>query len=146
MKMIDVPIGRELAQDGEDLPRLLRRQDRGRLVEDEDRRAPIQGLEDLDTLLPAHRQGADLRVRVHLEAELVAELADPVIRVARSRKIGLAIGSSPRRMFSATVRTGTSMKCWCTMLIPRSIASLGLSIVTGWPSMRIPPSSGSASP
>jgi hypothetical protein len=26
-------------------------------------------------------------------------------------------------MFSATVRTGTSMKCWCTMPMPRAIAS-----------------------
>ena len=64
----------------------------------------------------------------------------------RSRKIGLAIGSSPRRMFSATDRTGTSMKCWCTMLMPRSIASDGLRIVTGSPSIRISPSSGSARP
>ena len=28
-------------------------------------------------------------------------------------------------MFSATVITGMSMKCWCTMPIPRSIASFG---------------------
>ena len=31
-------------------------------------------------------------------------------------------------MFSATVMTGTSMKCWCTMPIRRSIASRGESI------------------
>ena len=64
----------------------------------------------------------------------------------RSRKIGLAIVSSPRRMFSATVRTGTSMKCWWTMLIPRAIASDGPLIVTADPSSRISPSSGGASP
>ena len=32
-------------------------------------------------------------------------------------------------MFSATVRTGTSMKCWWTMLMPLAIASDGLLIV-----------------
>ena len=48
----------------------------------------------------------------------------------RSRKIGLAIVSSPRRMLSATDRTGTSMKCWWTMLMPRAIASAGPLIVT----------------
>ena len=39
-------------------------------------------------------------------------------------------------MFSATVSTGTSMKCWWTMLMPRSMASDGLWIVTGSPSMQ----------
>ena len=40
------------------------------------RRAAIERLEDLDALLPAHRQRADLRVGVDLEAELLAELPD----------------------------------------------------------------------
>ena len=34
------------------------------------------------------------------------------------------VGSSARTMFSATVITGISMKCWCTMPMPASIASL----------------------
>ena len=34
-------------------------------------------------------------------------------------------------MFSATVMTGMSMKCWCTIPIPRSIASLGRGYVHG---------------
>ena len=38
------------------------------------------------------------------------------------------------------------MKCWWTMLMPRSIASDGPAIVTGLPSSRISPSSGVASP
>ena len=50
--------------------------------------------------------------------------------------------SSPSTMFSATVRTGTSMKCWWTMLIPRAIASDGPVSLTSVPSMRILPSSG----
>src|SRR4051794_25623086 len=59
-----------------------------------------------------------------------------------SRKTPLRTGSVPRTMFSATVITGMSMKCWCTMPIPRSIARRGESIVTGSPSTRISPSSG----
>ena len=31
--------------------------------------------------------------------------------------------------FSATVKTGTSMKCWCTMPMPAAMASRGLRIV-----------------
>ena len=48
-------------------------------------------------------------------------------------KTGLAIVSSPSMMLSATVRTGTSMKCWWTMLMPRAIASDGPAICTGVP-------------
>ena len=33
--------------------------------------------------------------------------------------------SAPSMMFSATVKTGTSMKCWCTMPMPAAIASRG---------------------
>ena len=36
-------------------------------------------------------------------------------------------------MFSATVITGISMKCWCTMPIPCSIASSASANVTGLP-------------
>ena len=36
------------------------------------------------------------------------------------------LSSRPRMRFSATVKTSTSMKCWCTMPIPAAIASLGL--------------------
>ena len=31
----------------------------------------------------------------------------------------------PRVTFSATVNTGTSMKCWCTIPMPAAMASLG---------------------
>ena len=70
----------ETAQDLEDLLGLLRRQDRGRLVEDQDPRIAIERLEDLDPLLPAHGQGADLGVGIDLEAEALAELTDPAAR------------------------------------------------------------------
>src|ERR1035437_2581168 len=65
-------------------------------------------------------------------------------RVSRKRR--LAIVSAPRTTFSATDSTGTSMKCWWTMLIPRPIASEGPAISTVWPSNRICPSLGRASP
>ena len=45
-------------------------------------------------------------------------------------------------MFSATVITLTSMKCWWTMPIPSSIAAAGEPMSTGRPSTRISPSSG----
>ena len=72
-----VALGREAAQDGEDLLGLLRRQDGRRLVEDEDPGLAVERLEDLDPLLPADRQRADLGVGVDLEAEPPAELDDP---------------------------------------------------------------------
>ena len=45
-------------------------------------------------------------------------------------------------MFSVTVMTGMSMKCWCTIPIPSSIAFFGEWIDTGFPFMRISPESG----
>ena len=45
-------------------------------------------------------------------------------------------------MFSATVITGISMKCWCTIPIPLRIASFADENVTGSPLSLISPSSG----
>ena len=39
-------------------------------------------------------------------------------------------GSTPRTMFSVTVSVSTSMKCWCTMPMPRSMAWRGPLIST----------------
>ena len=47
---------------------------------------------------------------------------------------------------SDAIARGTSMKCWCTMLIPRAMASDGDAIWTTLPSRRISPSFGTASP
>ena len=91
-----VALGGEAAQDREDLLGLLGRQDRGRLVEDEDPRIAIERLEDLDPLLPADRQRADLGVGIDLEAEALAELDDPPARPPCGRgRSGWP--SSPRR-------------------------------------------------
>ena len=58
----------------------------------------------------------------------------------------LRTGSAPSVTFSATVKTGTSMKCWCTMPILARIASRGEWIATCLSSSRISPSSGWISP
>ena len=60
---------------------------------------------------------------------------------AASRNGPLCV-SAPSMMFSATVNTGTSWKCWWTMPTPRSMASPGLRRCTGSPLIRISPSSG----
>ena len=49
-------------------------------------------------------------------------------------------------MFSATVITGISMKCWWTIPTPASIAALGEPSRTGLPLIRTSPSSGWYSP
>ena len=72
-------LGGEAPEDLEDLLGLLRRQDGGRLVEDEDPGLPVERLEDLDPLLPADRQRADLDVGVDVEPEPLAELDDPAM-------------------------------------------------------------------
>ena len=35
------------------------------------------------------------------------------------------VGSMPRMMLSSTEKHSTSLKCWCTMPMPRALASLG---------------------
>ena len=50
-------------------------------------------------------------------------------------------GSDASTMFSVTVITGISMKCWCTIPMPRSIASCGEDSFTGSPLITISPSS-----
>ena len=75
MKMIDRPLGDHLRQRGEQRLALLRRQHRGRLVEDQDARAAVQRLQDLDALALADRQLADPRVRVDRQAEALRHVA-----------------------------------------------------------------------
>ena len=115
----------ERPDDAEELGHLLRRQHRRRLVEDEHARRAEQHLDDLDALLQADRHLLDDRVGVDLEAVLGADRAHLLARLVRCRG-GRArrVGSTPSTTFSATVNTGTSMKCWCTMPMPAWIASL----------------------
>ncbi len=48
--------------------------------------------------------------------------------------------------FSVTERGSTSMKCWCTMPMPRAMASRALRMATWRPSTAMVPSSGCCSP
>ena len=115
---------RQRAQDPEELERFLRRQHRRRLVEDQDLGAPVERLQDLDPLLLADADVLDARVRVDGEVERTARSALTRSSAASSSSSTFSrVGSIPSTMFSATVITGISMKCWCTIPIPRSIAS-----------------------
>ena len=74
-------------------------------------------------------------------------LADSVRTISRALAMSSTwpalVGSWPSIMFSATVITGTSWKCWCTMPMPRRMASRGSLIGVGVARARSPcPSSG----
>ena len=64
---------------------LVRREHRGRLVEDQDPRPAVQLLEDLDTLALTHRQLPHRRRRVHLQPVLIGQPLHPLLHVAASR-------------------------------------------------------------
>ena len=100
-----VALGGQAAQDLEDLLGLLGRQDRRRFVEDEDPGVAVEGLEDLDPLLPADRQRPDLGLRVDLEAEPPAELDDPPVGLLAVEE-DPAGRSSPRRGRCSRRRSG----------------------------------------
>ena len=51
------------------------------------------------------------------------------------------VDSLPSMTFSATVKTGISMKCWCTMPMPAAMASPGPEKCWTTPSSTISPSS-----
>ena len=111
------PARAQLADDPEQPSRLLGRQHRGRLVEDEDAGAAIEGAQDLDPLEVAHGQVADPCARVDPQVVGVAQAPDgrlggrPVEQAPRS-------GSRPMVRFSATLSDGKSMKCWWTIAMP----------------------------
>ena len=74
------PIVHERPQHLEKLAHLLGCEHRGWLVEDEDAGAAVEGLEDLDALLHAHREIRDAGIRVDLEAVSLGDLANPLAR------------------------------------------------------------------
>ena len=74
--------------------RLLRRQHRGRLVEDQDARLAVERLQDLDALLLAERELPDAGARIDGEPVALRELGDAA---ARSRDgAGGTCAPSPR--------------------------------------------------
>ena len=126
-------------QGDEQVVDLLRRQHRGRLVQDDQAGAAVQRLDDLDPLLLAHRQLPDVGSRVDLQAVALRQLARCAPRPGRGRAAARARTCRPSATFSATVSVGTSMKCWWIMPIPARIASAGEWKTCGLPSIRISP-------
>ena len=125
MKTIDSPRGGHRAQGLEQLVDLLRREHRRRLVHDQDSRAAVEHLEDLDALLLADRQLPDLAPRDRPSARTLAASSRDLRVVALAGRAGSAARSRPSRMFSVTVCDGTSVKCWWTMPRPAAMASRG---------------------
>ena len=77
-----LPLRLQLGDDREELPRLLRCEDRGRLVQHEDLRPAVERLQDLDALLLRDRDVLDQRVGIDCEAVAVGKLADALPRLA----------------------------------------------------------------
>ena len=118
--MIDLPSAFRRAEDREQLGRLLRRQHGGRLVEDQDVGAAVERLQDLDPLLLADGDRSTRASGSTAKPNCSRDLADPLARrrVVVEEDARRASARSPSTMFSATVITGISMKCWCTIPIP----------------------------
>ena len=85
-----LPLLAHAAEDGEELFDLLRGQDRRRLVEDEQARAAVERLQQLDALLLPDREVVDERVGVYREAELVGERANLARRLPQINRGGRA--------------------------------------------------------
>ncbi len=80
-------IGRQLAQRGEQPLHRLRRQHRGRLVEDQQARRAKQRAQDLDPLALAHRQVVHARLGVDRQAVALGHLGQPRAHAGR-RPVG----------------------------------------------------------
>ena len=102
IRMIDVPARDERAQHGEELVDLLRRQHRGRLVEDQDARVAVERLEDLDALLLADADLLDDRVGIDGQAVLAPTARARARAPCRGRAARARVGSAPSTMFSTT--------------------------------------------
>ena len=75
-------LGCKVFQHGEQRVALGRRQDRGRLVKNENARVAVERLEDLDPLAHSDGQIADPGVRVDREMVMLRELGDTIARGA----------------------------------------------------------------
>ena len=91
MKTIALPSSRSDRITVDQLVDLLRRQHRGRLVEDQVLGVVGQRLQDLHPLLDADRQVLDQRVRVDVEPVALGELADRLPRLPHVQHAGGAV-------------------------------------------------------
>jgi hypothetical protein len=132
------PLIPQLFQHLEQMIRLLRGQNPGRLVQDQDAGAAIERLEDLDPLLQAHRQILDLLVQRHFETIVPCQLAQQLFGRRQALAQVPAVFRAENDVFQ-NVKLFTSMKCWCTMPMPAAIASWEPWGLNGLPSMNISP-------
>ena len=95
MKTMASPSATARRQGAEERLGLLRRQHRGRLVEDQDAGVAVERLEDLDALALADGEVADPRVGVDLEAEAPGEVARCAPAPRRARCRGCQSGRVP---------------------------------------------------
>ena len=105
----------------EELVGFLRRQHRGRLIENQQLRILHQRAHDLDALALADRQPPHLAVRVRAASR---RRATPRPAAPKSRRT-IRSAPSPSATFSATVRFSNSEKCWNTMPMPSARACEG---------------------
>jgi len=78
-----MPAGHHALQGGDEFSDFLRCQHRGRLIQDEDARAAVQHLQDLDPLLLAHTELPDLGLGIHLEAVLFLQGQDALVQLCQ---------------------------------------------------------------
>ena len=98
MKMIDRPLATKRLQRLEQGRGFLRREHRGRFVEDEDAGVAVERLEDLDALALAHRKRSDGRVGIDGQPEVLAPAC--------------GCGCAPRRA-ARTAATGFRCRARC---------------------------------
>ena len=88
-----LPLLGHRAERGEERHGLLRRENRCRLVHDQDARLPVQRLQDLHALLLSDRELPDTRPRMHLEPVALAELRDASLDRTLVHEEGAALGA-----------------------------------------------------
>ncbi len=106
--------GLQLCQRFEQPVGLLRRQNRGRFIQDDQLGILQQRPDDLDALALADGQIRHMRVRIERQAigSATGDAASSEIVASETP------GSSDSAMFSATVSASNSEKCWNTMPMP----------------------------
>ena len=123
MKITAWPCSFSRAEHLRQLGDALRRQHRGRLVEDQHARAAPERLDDLDLLLVAERRGRPAVASGSISTPSMAASSARRLRApaasSRSRRV------SPSIRFSSTVSAGISVECWWTVPIPSSSAVRG---------------------
>ena len=103
-----------VAHRAQHLPQLShfrRRQHRRRFIQNQQLRAAIQRLENLDALRFAHAQFRDQSRRLARQTRLTTDLRQRRLQQTSDRTSTPTSARGPSTTFSATVSVGTSMKC-----------------------------------